>query len=82
VHDGTNVTVLQVATHLMAMKSNHIFLNQCYNDIIKLIIYLIPVKHNTPKDLYLSKKIVSGFGMNYEKIDVYEKIHILEGAQG
>jgi hypothetical protein len=31
------------------------------------------VKHNMPKDLYQSKKIVVGLGMNYEKIDVCEK---------
>jgi hypothetical protein len=41
---------------------------------MKLIIDLIPVKHNMPKDLYQSKKIVSGLRMNYEKIDAYEKI--------
>jgi hypothetical protein len=41
---------------------------------VKLIIDLIPVKHNMPKDLYKSKKIVSGLGMNYEKIDACEKI--------
>jgi hypothetical protein len=73
VHDGIDATVLQVVTHLMAMKSKYNFLNQCYNDIVKLIIDLIPTKHNMPKDLYRSKKIVSGLGMNYEKIDVCEK---------
>jgi hypothetical protein len=82
VHDGTDVTVLQAMTHLMAFKSKYIFLNQCYNDIMKLIIDLIPAKHNMPKDLYQSKKIVSGLEMNYEKIDAYEKMHVvLEGAQ-
>jgi hypothetical protein len=50
---------------------------------VKLIIDLIPVKHNMPKDLNQFKKIVSGFGMNYEKIDAYKKLYvILEGAQG
>jgi hypothetical protein len=44
-------------------------LNQCYNDILKLIIDLISVKQNMLKDLYQSKKIVSGLRMNYEKID-------------
>jgi hypothetical protein len=57
----------------MAMKSKYNFLNQCYNDIVKLIIDLIATKHNMPKDLYQSKKIVSGLDMNYEKIDVCEK---------
>jgi hypothetical protein len=58
---------------LMVMKSKHNFLNQCYNDIVKLIIDLILMNHNMLKDLYQSKKIVIGLGMNYEKIDVCEK---------
>jgi hypothetical protein len=57
----------------MGMKSKYNFSNQCYNDIIKLIIDLIPVKHNMPKDLYKSKKIVANLGMNYEKTDVCER---------
>jgi hypothetical protein len=36
-----------------------------------------------PKDLYQSKKTVSGLGMIYEKIDAVKKLHVvLEGAQG
>jgi hypothetical protein len=73
VHDGTKLTVLQVVTCLMGMKSKYNFSTQCYNNIMKLIIDLIPVKHNMPKDLYQSKKIVAGLGMNYEKIDVCER---------
>jgi hypothetical protein len=57
----------------MTMKSKYNFLNQCYNDMVKLIIDLIPMKHNMPKDLYQSKKIVAGLDMEYEKIDVSEK---------
>jgi hypothetical protein len=41
---------------------------------VKLIIDLIPAKHNMLKDLYQSKKIVSGLRINYEKIDACEKI--------
>jgi hypothetical protein len=41
--------------------------------MVKLIIDPIPTKHNMPKDLYQSKKVVGGLGMNYEKIDVCEK---------
>jgi hypothetical protein len=61
----------------MAMKLKYNFSNQCYNDIVKLIIDLIPTKHNMPKDLYQSRKIVSGLSMNYEKIDVCEKNYML-----
>jgi hypothetical protein len=57
----------------MGMKSKYNFSNQCYNNIVKLIIDLIPVKHNMLKDLYQSKKIVVDLGMNYEKIDICER---------
>jgi hypothetical protein len=56
----------------MGMKSKYNFLNQCYNDIVKLIIDLNSAKHNMPKDLYQSKKIVASLGMNYDKINVWE----------
>jgi hypothetical protein len=83
VHDGTDVTVLYVVTRLKGFKSKYNFLNQCYSDIVKLIIDLIPVKHNMQKDLYQSKKIVSDLGMNYEKNDACKRIaFVLEGAQG
>jgi hypothetical protein len=74
VHNGTDVTVLQAMTHLMAFQSKYNFSNQCYNDIMKLIIDLIPVKHNMSKELYQSKKIVSSLRMNNKKIDACEKI--------
>jgi hypothetical protein len=70
VHDGTELTILQVVTRLMGLKSKYNFSNQCYNNIMKLIIDLIPAKHNMPKDLYQLKKIVAGLGMNYKKFDV------------
>jgi hypothetical protein len=83
VHDGTDMTMLQVVTHLMGFKSMYNFSNQCYNDIMKFVIDHIPATHNKPKELYQSKKIVSGLKMNYEKIDAYKKMHVvLEGAQG
>jgi hypothetical protein len=74
VHDGINVTVLQAVTHFMALKSKYSFANQCYNDIMKFIIDLIPAKHNIPKDLYQSKKIMTSLRMNYKKIDACKKI--------
>jgi hypothetical protein len=73
VHDGTDVTILQAVTRLMTMKSKYNFLNLCYNDMVKLIIDLILMKHNMPKDLYQSKEIVAGLSMEYEKIDVCEE---------
>ena len=61
----------------MVTKSKYNFSNQWYNNIVKLIIDLIPTKHNMPKDLYQSKKIVSRLDMNYEKIDACEKNYML-----
>jgi hypothetical protein len=57
----------------MGFKSMYGFSNKCYNDIVKLIIDLIPVKHNMLKDIYLSQKIMFGLGMNFEKIDACKK---------
>jgi hypothetical protein len=74
VHDSIDMVVLQAVTRLMGFKSKYNFLNQCYNDTVKLIIDLIRVKHNMQKDLYQSKKIVLGLKMSYEKIDACEKI--------
>jgi hypothetical protein len=77
VHDGTELTVLKVVMCLMGIKSKYNFSNQCYNNIVKLIIDLIPAKHNMPKNLYQSKKIIVGLSMNYKKIDVCERKCIL-----
>jgi hypothetical protein len=74
VHNGTDVTVLQAVTRLMMMKSKYNFSNQFYNDMVKLIIDLILMKHNMPKDLYQSKKIVVSLNMEYEKIDAFDLI--------
>jgi hypothetical protein len=60
VHDGTDMTVLLVVTYLMEFNSKYSFSNQCYNDIVKFVIDLTTAKHNMPKDLYQSKKIVAG----------------------
>jgi hypothetical protein len=73
-HDGINVTMLQAVTRLMWLKSKYCFSNQCYNDIVKFVIDLILMKHNMLKDLYQSKKIVSGLGTDYEKINACKKI--------
>jgi hypothetical protein len=74
VHNDTDVTVLQVVTYFVAFKSKYNFSNKCSNDIMKLIIDPIPVKHNMLKDLYQFEKIMSDLRMNYKKIDVCEKI--------
>jgi hypothetical protein len=42
VHEGTNVSILQVVTRLMVMKSKYTFSNNCYNDFVKLIIDINP----------------------------------------
>jgi hypothetical protein len=77
IHDDTDVTVLQAIAHLMMIKLKYNFSNQRYNDIMKIIIDLIPVMHNMLKDLYQSKKIVSDLEMNYEKIVACKKKFML-----
>jgi hypothetical protein len=55
----------------MAIKSKFFFSNNCYNELLKLIWDVLPNPNKLPKDMYHSKKLVKGLGMDYEKIDVY-----------
>jgi len=71
-HEFTNITVLQLVTRLMAMKSKYNFSNNCYNDFVQLMSDALPRPHKMPKDMYHSKKMLAELGMNYEKIDVCE----------
>jgi hypothetical protein len=54
----------------MAIKSKFFFSNNCSNDLLKLIgdVPLNPKK--PPKDMYHSKKLIEGLGMDYERIDL------------
>jgi hypothetical protein len=70
-HEHTKVALLTFVTQLMAIKSKFFFFNNCYNELLKLIGDVFPNPNKLPKDIYHSKKLVKGLGMNYEKIDVY-----------
>jgi hypothetical protein len=49
----------------MVMKSKYNFSNNCYINIVKLVIYLIPSNHKMLENLYQAKKVVSSLNMNY-----------------
>ena len=53
----------------MAIKSKYFFSNNCYNEILKLLGDVLPKPNKLPKDMYHSKTIIKGLGMDYEKID-------------
>jgi hypothetical protein len=63
-HDHTKVT------RLMAINTNFAFSNNCYKELLNLINDVLLENHKMPKDMYQSKKLLSGLGMDYEKIDV------------
>jgi hypothetical protein len=69
-HEHTKVTMLTFVTRLMAIKFKLFFSNNCYNELLKLIRDVLPNPNKLPKDMYHSKKLVKGLGMDYEKIDV------------
>jgi hypothetical protein len=69
-HEHTEVTLLAFITRLMDIKSKYLFSNNCFNDLVKLISDILPKLHKVPKDMYQSKKLMSAFGLKYEKIDV------------
>jgi hypothetical protein len=69
-HGHTKLTVLAFVTRLMAIKSKFFFSNNCYNELLKLFGDVLPNPNKLPKDIYHSKKLVKGLGMDYDKIDV------------
>jgi hypothetical protein len=64
-HEHTKVTVLVFVTRLMAIKSKFAFSNNCYKELLNLISDVLPENHKMPKDMYQSKKLLSGLGMDY-----------------
>jgi hypothetical protein len=68
----------------MAIKYKFFFFNNCYNELLKLIGDVLPNSKKLSKDMYHSKKLVKGLGMDYEKIDVCQNSYMLflEGTQG
>jgi hypothetical protein len=70
-HEHTDVSILAFVTRLMAIKSKYFFFsNNCYNEILKLLGDVLPKPNKLSKDMYHSKTIIKGLGMDYEKIDV------------
>jgi hypothetical protein len=69
-HEHTKVTMLTFVARLMVIKSKFFFSNHCYNELLKLIGDALLNPNKLPKDMYHSKKIVKGHGMDYEKIDI------------
>ena len=69
-HEHTKVTVIVFATRLMAINSKFAFSTNCYKELLNLISDVFLENHKMPKDLYQSKKLLSGLGMGYEKINV------------
>jgi hypothetical protein len=64
------MSVLSFVTRLMAIKFKFTFSNNCYKELLKLFNDVLPANHKVPRDMYQSKKLLSGLSMNYEKIDV------------
>jgi hypothetical protein len=68
VPEHTTMYVLSFVTQLMAIKSKFVFSNNCYKELLKLFSDVLPANHKVPRDMYQSKKLLSGLGMDYEKL--------------
>jgi hypothetical protein len=64
------VNILIFVTRLMGIKSKFAFSNNYYKEVLNLISDVLLENHKMPKDMYESKKLLSGLGMDYKKIDV------------
>jgi hypothetical protein len=65
------VTLFSFINQLMTIKPKYFFFIKYYNDLAKLISDILLKSHKVSKDMYQSKKLLSGLGMKYEKIDVW-----------
>jgi hypothetical protein len=64
------MSVPYFVTRLMAIKSKFAFSNNCYKELLKFINDVLLANYMLPRDMYQSKKLLSGLSMDYEKIDV------------
>jgi hypothetical protein len=64
------VTLLAFISQRMAIKSKYFFSNNCYNDYVKLISYILMKPHKVPKNMYQSMKLMFALNLKYEKIVV------------
>jgi hypothetical protein len=69
-HEHTIVNFLAFMTRLTTIKSKFAFSNQCYKELLSLFSDVFPSNHKMSKDMYQSKKLLSGLGMEYKKIDL------------
>jgi hypothetical protein len=60
VHEHMTISVLSFVTRLMAIKSKFVFSNNCYKELLKLFNDVFPGNHKVPRDMYQSKKLLSG----------------------
>jgi hypothetical protein len=70
VHGHMTMFVLSFVTRLMAIRSKFMFSNNSYKELLKLFSDVLLANHKVPKDMYQSKKLLSGLCMDYEKINV------------
>jgi hypothetical protein len=69
-HEHTIIYVLCFVTRSMAIKSKFVLSNNCYKELLMLISDILLANHNLPRDMYQSRKLLSGIGLDYEKIDI------------
>jgi hypothetical protein len=77
VHEHTTMFVLSFVTRLMAIKSKFASSNYCYKELLKLISDVLSDNHKLPRDMYQSKILLSGLGIDYEKINVCQDNRML-----
>jgi hypothetical protein len=61
----------------MAIKSKFASSNYCYKELLKLISDVLSDNHKLPRDMYQSKILLSGLGMDYERINVCQDNRML-----
>jgi hypothetical protein len=61
-------TVLHFIVELLTLKAKHGWSDGCFNDLLRILAWLLPKPNKVPANTYRAKKLVSLFTMGVERI--------------
>jgi len=70
-------TVLHFILELLTLKAKHSWSDGSFNDLLRILAWLLPKPNKVPANTYRAKKLVSPFTMGVERIHAYPNHCIL-----
>ena len=69
--------VLHSILELLTLKAKHSWLDDSFNDLLRILAWLLPKPNKVPTNTYRAKKLVSSFMMGVERIHACPNHYIL-----